>query len=397
MNPAVLCNWLGLKDTPWPPDPYSLLGVAPGETDVARIEQSVHERLCRLRCYQISHPEEATEGMNRLAQAFIEVTDCLCRAGKRCTPVTIAVAHLPGANGTRPAVKSGATVKKRDPAKEDTAVGRKTEIDWRQTPPPVRSTPEVVAAPAAAQETVAEMPAADRPTEDIAEAQPAAVAATGETGANEAAVNETTEAEGSTTVPAPAAPSPPAAPPAAPVDEAFELAFRSPEACRGLSRLPALVDRINQTRHLAVAWKRVGKYIRNPQRKLSKPAEETDLTQRMDFLFEVIEDYPAFIGHPGKPGYRVVAMARLEMTAMMFKGLDTAQREELAKDWDNGEKVLRQHRRFLLRELKARRRRGPVDKALAALAGFVIDHKLWFILAAVLVPGLIYLIFRLTS
>src|SRR5271157_3425368 len=75
MKHEAICAWLGLVPQNWPPDHYTLLGLEPGEPDVARIEQRVHERLARLRCYQLSHPEQATEAMNRLAQAFVCLTD----------------------------------------------------------------------------------------------------------------------------------------------------------------------------------------------------------------------------------------------------------------------------------------------------------------------------------
>src|SRR4051794_25751765 len=75
MNAELLRGWLGLAEANWPPDAYKLLGVNPGERDLARIEHQVQERLAKLRCYQISHPEEATEGMNRLAQAFVHLMD----------------------------------------------------------------------------------------------------------------------------------------------------------------------------------------------------------------------------------------------------------------------------------------------------------------------------------
>src|ERR1700758_4317530 len=77
MDSKILCNWLGI--TNWPPDHYALLGLNPGEGDVARIEHQVHERMSKLRCYQLSHPEEATEGMNRVAQAFICLTETLSK------------------------------------------------------------------------------------------------------------------------------------------------------------------------------------------------------------------------------------------------------------------------------------------------------------------------------
>src|SRR5947207_1177923 len=69
----VIAGWLGLPAEAWPPDHYALLGLPPGESDVSRIEHSVHERLMRVRSYQLSNPVQATEAMTRLAKAF----DCL--------------------------------------------------------------------------------------------------------------------------------------------------------------------------------------------------------------------------------------------------------------------------------------------------------------------------------
>src|SRR4051812_29291234 len=53
MNPEILCRWLGLPNTCWPPDPHTLLGLAAGEQDPAKIEHQVQERMSRLRGYQI--------------------------------------------------------------------------------------------------------------------------------------------------------------------------------------------------------------------------------------------------------------------------------------------------------------------------------------------------------
>src|SRR5437763_1280125 len=78
MNRELICTWLGLPDKRWPPDPYALLGLTPGDCNAARIEQRVHERMGKLRCYQLSHPVEATEGMNRVAQAFIFLIEQHC-------------------------------------------------------------------------------------------------------------------------------------------------------------------------------------------------------------------------------------------------------------------------------------------------------------------------------
>src|SRR5205807_1945939 len=75
MREELIRVWLGLPSPTWPPDHYTLLGLEPGEADPALIEQRVHERLERVRRYQLAHPELVTEAMNRLAQAFVCLTD----------------------------------------------------------------------------------------------------------------------------------------------------------------------------------------------------------------------------------------------------------------------------------------------------------------------------------
>src|SRR5438093_6395864 len=75
MSHELICSWLGLPPGSWPPDHYALLGLEVGEGDVQKIEEHVHERLMKVRQYQLSHPDQATEAMNRLAQAFTCLTD----------------------------------------------------------------------------------------------------------------------------------------------------------------------------------------------------------------------------------------------------------------------------------------------------------------------------------
>jgi len=71
----LVAKWLGLAPGSWPPDHYALLGLRPGEADPRRIEESVHQRLLRLRPYQLNHPEQVTEAMNRLARAYSCLTN----------------------------------------------------------------------------------------------------------------------------------------------------------------------------------------------------------------------------------------------------------------------------------------------------------------------------------
>lgn len=79
MNHDLICNWLGLPPGTWPPDHYTLLGLEPGEGSAARIEHHVHERMERVRRYQLANPDVATEAMNRLAQALVCLTDPAAR------------------------------------------------------------------------------------------------------------------------------------------------------------------------------------------------------------------------------------------------------------------------------------------------------------------------------
>ncbi|QJW97767.1 hypothetical protein [Frigoriglobus tundricola] len=73
--------WLGLPaDGPWPPDHYALLGLVRGSGDLADIEARVLDRMELLRPHQLLHPEPVTEGMNRLAQALVCLTDPVGRA-----------------------------------------------------------------------------------------------------------------------------------------------------------------------------------------------------------------------------------------------------------------------------------------------------------------------------
>jgi len=74
-----ICDWLGLPTAIWPPDHYVLLGINPGESDPRLIEERVQERMRRVRPFQLNYPDQVTEAMNRLAQAFSCLTDPVVR------------------------------------------------------------------------------------------------------------------------------------------------------------------------------------------------------------------------------------------------------------------------------------------------------------------------------
>src|SRR6516165_9105897 len=77
MSDELIRTWLKLPPEPWPPDPRTLLGLEPGESDASRIEARAQERMEQVRRYQWAHPDEVTEAMRWLAQAVVSLTNPL--------------------------------------------------------------------------------------------------------------------------------------------------------------------------------------------------------------------------------------------------------------------------------------------------------------------------------
>lgn len=323
MKKELLCNWLGLSA--WPPDHYALLGLTP-DADVSHIERQVHDRMCKLRCYQLSHPEEATEGMNRVAQAFITVSEA---ASKRAAPkVTETSRNL-----------------------EDTAVIQQTKVDWKAVAPPVR-------------------------VGDSTLRKPAGAAKSSESTSNKLATVDTP-----TPMPAKRVhPFIPVAQPYAAPQRLLspasirELAVKCDEASTGLGTLVALIDRIERTRRLLVAWDGLEAYLRRPAGRPVVLAEKADFSRKVGRVARRIEGYPGFVGLPGKPGYRVVALARLEMTLDMLLHMSAEQRDDTLRDWENVRCVLLAHRSFLRQQFKSMRRKGRIGLFVRAVRALVNDH-----------------------
>jgi hypothetical protein len=75
MSHELICSVLGVPAEPWPPDHYTLIGLDPGQADPAAVEARVQHLSVRLRAYQLAHPEDVSEVLNRLAQALNCLTD----------------------------------------------------------------------------------------------------------------------------------------------------------------------------------------------------------------------------------------------------------------------------------------------------------------------------------
>ncbi|OAI38940.1 hypothetical protein AYO40_01505 [Planctomycetaceae bacterium SCGC AG-212-D15] len=405
MDRELICKWLGLPSESWPPDHYTLLGLSVGEADVRKIEEHVHDRLVRLRQYQLNHPEQVTEAMNRLAQAFSCLTDPKQKkaydaamrpattaapgeAGRsvRSEPATVRVD--PKATMQIPAIAPAAPRSVASPAAEPVAAPTESPdpLAWLFGPwsapalkpaAPTEAAPAVPAAPAAN----AGPAVGDWKTEP----PPARIAPPPEAPAPPAPpVPPTPPAEA--TAPVPPAPTPSAPEPASPAPEpanpAEEAARSSPRARRGLGTKRALFRRIVTTRQLLAAWKKIGRYLAHPDRRLTRLAEATDLVQELNEIEELLEDFPRLLGEAGQPGYLVLALAQQPTLVPTFRGLSPSQREALARDWNAALEVLLQHRSFLRGELRCLRKQRLLTRGVRALTTFVSDHALLFAIAA---------------
>jgi hypothetical protein len=322
MDHDLIAAWLGLPPGAWPPDHYVLLGLEPGASDAARIEHQVHQRLDAVRRYQMRHPEQATEAMNRIAQAFVCLTD-------------------PVAKKIYDDALLGVPVGPSDAASDRLLLEAPTVKSWSFVQQPARR-PSLDAAP------TQEIP--PLPTAAVVELPP--------------------EQSRDTLPPIPVIALPPPEPD--PVDPVIEAA-ESPSARRGLNTRRSLYRRIAKTRELIHAWTALGKYLASPKRKLRRPAEATDLIRQLENVQHLLTQFPPLMGEAGQPGYLVLALAQLVIVPT-FQTLSLSQREALSRDWKSGGKLLEAHRAFLRREASAMRRRPFGVRLSRAIDSFINDH-----------------------
>jgi hypothetical protein len=351
VNHDELCSWLGLPAGCWPPNYYALLGLPPGETDRTRIEHQVHDRMFLLRCRQLCHPEQVTEAMNLLAKAFTCLTDPLAKTAYDAALLAgqphVAAASAPEVKPTVESVSAEPT----DPlawlfgpwsasttSTTSDLPGMTIVENWVSAPPPQRLPLEVApAVPPGA-------PATPQP-----EGEPAA----------------------------PEAKSP----------DLVTRAASSPSARQGLSTKRALYERLARTRELCRAWNGAGKFLSDPERRLSRAAEATELARLLTAVRRHLQDFPPLLGEAGQPGFYVVTLASQPRKAIVatFRMLLPSQREMLARDWRDGLTLLNAHRRFVREELVALRKTHWLGRSLRTVDMVLSDHPGWLLGAIVLV------------
>ncbi len=313
MNKEMLCAWLGLPKAVWPPDAWALLGLPHGDHDLPTIEKSVQDRMAKLRCYQLSFPEEATEGMNRLADAFVTLTEA---ASKKAPPPVQA-----------PEAKPAPEMSK------DTSVTNKTKMDWRAAPPPVRK--ETASLP----ELIAEEEGRNG---DVLTAKPFVA---------------------------------PARPHRREIDPALtrDLAEESAEATGNLGTLDAVIERVEQTRRLLHVWDQLGKHLRATPKKTSAKESEA-FAARLEKIAVAMQTYPAFLGQPGLPGYRVVVQARFKIPLASVRGMPAEQRDDLLFDYQAARQILLTHRKYLRRMFRSLRRQSALGLFFHAVRATLNDY-----------------------
>ena len=311
MKPDLICEWLGLPAGVWPPDHYCLLGLAPGESDAGLIEQRVQQRLESVRGYQMKHPEQATDAMNRLAQAYVCLTE---PASKRAydagllgavAPVSAAVAVAEQAHSPSPAPDAlawlfgPAMTRSRSPSSTPPPLGRLTPL----SPPPP----------------------------------------------------------------------PKAVEPAELIDPVIAAAQQSRPARRGLGTKQALYTRVVATRQFLSVWNELGKYMETPKRRVSRSADGPELNRLFQDMVQLRRRFPRLLGAAGQPGYLVVVLSGQD-AAKSIRALDESQREALSRDWSAGRKLLTAHRDFLRQEIRAMRKRTFKDRMARAARAVLTDQ-----------------------
>jgi hypothetical protein len=315
MSHELICSWLGLEPGDWPPDHYRLLGLPPGEDNGTLIEQRVHERLDTVRRYQMMHPEQATEAMNRLAQAFVCLTET---QAKRAYD-----SELLGGSG-----KATATAEAPPPRPDPLAwLYSPVPLPGSVLPPPLPPQLPPIAPPDAGGAVPPPLPAVPPPVPSApAPEEPAS--------------------------PPPGESSTPS-PPAEPVDPLVEAA-QSRKARRGLSSRRALYRRIARTRQLMRTWDQVGRFLSSSKRRLGRATDVRTMRKQVDEFHRLLAGFPRLLGEAGQPGYMVLALAALGDGEI--QGLSAQQREALGRDWKAAQKLLTAHRDFLRKEVRLHRR-----------------------------------------
>jgi hypothetical protein len=359
MDHDLICSWLGLPPGTWPPNHYRLLGLEPGEANAELIEERVHERLDTVRCYQMMHPEQATEAMNRLAQAFV----CLTEPSSKKTYDTqlgIRAVEMPVPPVPPPVAPAPTPPQPKAP-------------DWLSNPPPITSPREKVPTPSPAETPPpAAVPVARPSMPPVILNYSAAPPPPTKQPPPLPPTVDTPEPPAAPPMAIPLAPPLPSAPPLEPIDPFLDAA-QSGTARRGIGTKRGIYRRIARTRRLRRLWNDLGKYLGSPKRRLKRSVEGPELIRLLDEITTLLRRFPPMLGEAGQPGYLVLALTQVD-TIKVFQSFSPHQREALSRDWSSAMKLLTAHCDFLRRELRVMRKRTLKQRLLHAGWSLFVDQ-----------------------
>jgi hypothetical protein len=331
-----LRSWLGLFPSDWPPDHYTLLGLAPGSGDPTTVERTVLDRMAQLRPHQLLHPELVTEGMNRLAQALVCLTDPAARAAYDAElGLPPPVPSMEGTNGAVPRPL-------RPPLSQppyELVPGFPISTDEDAPPPDVTQVIEVPFTPGLIP------PGAVVPAYEVIEDDSSRPKAP----AYEIVPESFIDAE-----------------PVGPVEMPWQPATRR-----------ELYSRLTRLRRLLAAWQKLKPIFGDPQEPLDRPIKVLLLLEVVSELRSMLDTQPKLIGEPWRPGGLIVALIRQSLFLHNLRSLLPDQRQAVMLDWHRGEtELIREYARLreLSRSGRQFRGRFPRQNRLAKVGRWAIRN-----------------------
>lgn len=320
-------TWLGLPPGSWPPDHYTLLGLPAGRSEAAAVEPLVLDRMDRLRQHQLLHPELVTEGMNRLAQALITLTDSLEKSSYDIELGIAAIVPLSAAPQSK-------------------------------APELPQSSPLIVAQPVIEQPE--EAPVGIRVDADdtlIIESSNfevhAAVAAEGTLGVSEAEHLHEPRARSTRS--------------SANLIEAVALSSGRPRAVAPASRR-WIYARLALLREAIRSWERLRSIAMVPDNPIATPGTVLILLEAASGLRPLLPKLRGVLGDLGEPGSLTVLLVRQPLALDVIRRLLPEQRHRLSKDWQDAQRAL--HEEYArLRQLSL--------EARSELSGPSVSIRLW--------------------
>jgi hypothetical protein len=335
----LLRSWLGLPPGPWPPDHYAILGFPPGGGEASAVEPRVMERMELLRRHQLIHPELVTEGMNRLAQALITLTDPV---GKAAYDTELGVPTSAPPEVPRPPAPPQPV-----PKRAEAAAGR---------PGPL-----VVAEPVFDDDVFADdnIPGAGADASDMTQV----IIVPGRGGMP--LPYEVVEDEGPVrplSLDQEEEPAEEVGPGEAGPEVVDAVAFEPPAWARGPVSPPVpgrrwIYTRLALLRRAQRAWERLRPVLGDPQDPLDRPGRVLILLEAVAEVRPLLPPISGVVGGVGEPGGVVAAVISQPLILDTLRRLLPDQRQALAIDWRRGQAELQKEYtrlRELIREGRAR-------------------------------------------